>query len=111
MSDFKDDPKLEKIFLTILDNIRAQYEKTGKINGSKYDRWEHAKPKAWQVANAIMRKRHPEYFKRTKSSYMSRENKDILAALDDYHRKTRLYNSFNHPDYKHMHGFGYDPDK
>lgn len=111
MSDFKDNPKLRNVYLAILDNMKATWEKTGKVGGVSYKYWDKYQQgcginKAHIIANEIIKRKHPEYFTPTNK----KSNKDLIDDLDYFYKKAReieLKKSFEHPDYKHVHSKEY----
>ena len=93
---------MPKVYYDVYNNIRANFEKTSKINGKVYSKWEgSADQRAHEIAKSIVDKRN-------------RANKDLLDELNYYYKKVKeieLKKSFEHPDYKHVHGEGYDPER
>lgn len=90
---------MPKVYYDVYNNIKANFEKTGRINGKAYSKWEGlADQRAHAIAKSIANKR-------------SRTNKDLLDELDYYYKKAKeveLKKSFEHPDYKHVHSNEYD---
>lgn len=111
MSDFKDNPKLRNIYLAILDNMKATWEKTGRVSGGYYKYWDKYSTgcginKAHIIANEIIKQKYPQYF-----TSPTRSNKDLIGALDKYYKKSReieMNKDFEHPHYKHIHSKTYD---
>ena len=93
---------MSKVYYDVYNNIKANFEKTGRINGKAYSRWEGlADQRAHVIAKSYVKGRVDK---------KNRSNQDLLADLDKYYKKTREMETFNHPDYKHIHGNGYDPN-
>lgn len=98
---------MPKAYYEIMKNLKAKFEKTGKVGRKKYSYWDDGRPEgnavnhAHNIAQRIIKDRQK---KKVNS------NKELLDDLNDYLKKTRETQSFNHPDYKHVHN-NYDPDK
>ena len=82
-------------YYDIYNNIKAKFEKTGFVGKQKYDRWAGpADQKAHMIAKNYVDKR-------------KRTNKELIDDLKYYYQKTLERESFNHPDYKHIHSKEY----
>ena len=93
---------MPKAYYEIYNNIKTKFEKTGKVAGKRYMRWEGpADQRAHMIAKSYVDGR---------TDKKNRTNQELLADLDRYYKKTRELETFNHPDYKHVHGNGYDPN-
>lgn len=113
-SDFKDNPKLRKVYLAIINNIKSSwYKNKGKIGKRHYDYWdnnslEDGVHRAHRIANSIIARKHPEYFSKNKISKTSISDID-KEELDYYYNELEKYNrykDFNNPDYNHVHNKG-----
>lgn len=90
-------------YYEIMKNLKAEFDKTGMVKGKKYQYWDKhssgdAIHRAHQIAISIDKSRR-------------KTNKELLDQLDDFYKRTKKENMFNHPDYKHIHGNEYDPNK
>lgn len=91
-----------KAYYNIYNNIKNQWERTGKINNKKYDRWEGlADQRAHMIALSYIKNRYNK---------KARTNQELLDELEYFHKKNKeleLKKSFEHPDYKHVHNKEY----
>lgn len=98
---------MSEAYYEIMKNLKAEWERTGKVRGKKYQYWDKhssgdAIHHAHQIAKSIEKSRYTS---------KQRSNQDLQAELAAFYDKTRKENMFNHPDYKHVHGNEYDPNK
>lgn len=95
---------MPKAYYDIYNNLKAKFEKTGKVAGRLYTKWDGpADQRAHMIALNYINKR----------GISKKNNQELIQSLGDYYKKTReleLERSFNHPDYKHIHGNDYDPE-
>lgn len=94
---------MPKAYYEIMKNLKAKFEKTGKVGRKKYSIWDaghssgDAVHHAHNIAMRIIKDR-------------THKNKELLDDLEYYLKKSRDVESFNHPDYKHVHE-NYDLNK
>lgn len=95
-------PGMPKAYYDIYNNIKAKFEETGKIAGKRYMKWAGpADQRAHVIAKSYVDRR---------SNKKARTNQELLADLEAYYKKAREIETFNHPDYRHIHGNGFNPD-
>lgn len=90
-------------YYEIYNNVRAKFERTGYIGKTRYNKWEGlADQRAHMIAKSYMDIRNKK---------KQEADNGALNYVYEYLEIENKKNWFNNEDYKHVHGYDYDPHK